>query len=139
MLRIRAALRAARHVGRRGASLLFLAEVDIFYAASLMWPSPASQQTPTNLFFASLLPLDLWAAMWAAVGLTCIAYAFRHHDRVAFTAAIGVKTLWAGFAVIGVFAGGVPVSTPAIWISFGGFVWLVSDWRDPDDHWTMRS
>ena len=136
---LRAALRAARHVGRRGAALLFLAEVDLFYAASLLWPSPAAARTPSNLFFASLLPLDVWAAMWAIVGVVCIVYAFRHHDRVAFVAAIGVKTLWAGLAIIGVFAGGVPVSTPAIWISFGGFVWLVSDWRDPDDHWTMRS
>lgn len=134
---LRTALRAARHIGRRGAALLFLAEVDVFYAASLLWPSPAAARTPTNRYFATIMPLDAWAGLWALVGVICIVYAFRHHDRVGFVAAMGIKILWSLFALLGMVTAGVPVSTPAIWISFAGFVWLISGWRDPDDEWTL--
>jgi len=136
-VRLRKALGAARHVGRRGAALLFLAEVDVFYAASLAWPSAATARTPTNRYYDTILPLDVWAGLWLIVGVVCMIHAFRHHDRVGFIAAIGIKTMWAFFAIIGVITAGVPVSTPAIWISFAGFVWLVSGWRDPDDEWTI--
>lgn len=118
-------------VGRRGAWLLFLTELDLFYACLLAWPTPATSGTATPRWFATMLPLDAWAAMWAAVGLICLVYAFTRYDRPAYMAAILIKVIWTGLAVLGVWFADVPASTPAIFLSLAGAVWLISGWREP--------
>lgn len=130
MTALRRAVRAARHrVGRRGASLLFFAELDLIYGYALAFP-PTSGLSVTNRFFASLLPLDFWAGLWTATGLVCLVCAFRRYDRPAFMAAIALKVLWGGFALIGVWFADVPVASGAVWISLAGLVWILSGWRE---------
>ena len=123
---------AMRHrIGRRGAFLLFLTELDIFYACLLAWPTPATVGNATNRWFVTLLPLDAWAAIWAAVGAVCLVFAFSRYDRPAFGAAILIKALWTGLSLLGVWFADVPISTPAIFLSLAGAVWVISGWREP--------
>jgi hypothetical protein len=124
-------LRAARHkVGRRGAALLFFAELDLIYGFFLAFPSPDAARSPTNLYFASLASLDLWAIPWVFVGLMCLFFAFQRYDRMAYASAIAIKVLWGGLAIIGIGFADVPVSAGAIWISLAGLVWVLSGWRE---------
>lgn len=118
------------HVGRRGAFLLFLAEVDLFYAYALAFPTRTSAANATNQWFATMLPLDAWACLWFAVGLICLFYAFQRHDRLGYIAAIFIKVVWTGLSLIGMWFADVAVSGPAIWLSLAGAVWVISGWRE---------
>lgn len=124
--------RAVRHrVGYRGAALLFFAELDLVYAWVLAFPTPEVRTSATNQYFATLLPLHAWAMLWAVVGALCLYHAFVRYDRLGFIAAVLLKVIWGGFALLGNWFADVPASSPAIWISLAGLVWVLSGWREP--------
>lgn len=125
---------ARGRLGRRGASLLFFATLDLIYAVSLANPDTVSRNGPQLTWLASLTPLWVWAILWAVVAAICGCYAFRRRDRPGFTAAIVIKVLWGvasfgGWAVGGVDRGYV---TAAIWLAFAAFVWVIGSW--PEEH-----
>ncbi|MFC4006656.1 hypothetical protein ACFOY2_05450 [Nonomuraea purpurea] len=84
-----------RRLSQRGAFLLLLAAFDLTYASGLAWAPAETRATPTYAFIAGMLPLSVWAATWAAVGVLCLAQAWTTQDRVAYTAATALKIAWA--------------------------------------------
>ncbi len=120
-------------VGRRGTSLLFFALLDIVYAVSLAVPPAEVRRTASLLYVGTVAPLWFWALLWAATGLICLAGAFIRHDRWAFTAAMGLKTLWGMVFLMGWLFFGLErgyVST-VVWCAFAGFVYVISTWPEP--------
>jgi hypothetical protein len=129
-------------VGRRGASLLFLALVDIVYAYSLYDVTPESRSNPGLVFLAALLPLTVWAAAWTAVGLVCAVYAFARADRLAFAAASLLKVLWGTLYLLGWALGVVPRGYVAavLFLGFAGFVQVIAGWMENrESKWTPPS
>jgi hypothetical protein len=129
------ALRA--RVGRRGAALLAFAFIDLVIAYGLFDPVLRVQtaQVPAYRAISRLAPLQVWAWLWLAVGVACAAQAFMRDDRYAYTAAIGVKVVWAaGFAAAWL-AYGVPRAWlgAATWAVFACLVLTCAGWREPDD------
>lgn len=120
-------------VGRRGASLLFFALLDVYYGLSLLVPTEDARESPSLQWVASILPLWVWAAGWFVVALLCFIDAFRLHDRIAFTAAMGIKVLWAGIYVGAQFAGVLERGFvgAAIWLALAALVGLLSSWPEP--------
>lgn len=125
--------RIVRRIGRRGGSLLFLALVDFAYAGSLAAPAAENAQLSTTRFIAALLPLWVWALLWAVVGVVCLVGAFRVRDGWAFAAAMALKVLWSttfllGWAFAGLergWIGGV------IFAGFAAFAYMISGWAEP--------
>lgn len=122
-----------RRVGRRGATLLFLACVDFAYAGSLAKPAAETAQLSTTRFIAALLPLWVWAAVWGVVGVVCVAGAFTRADRWAFAAAMSLKVLWGvtfmlGWAFAGLDRGWI---SGIIFAAFAAFTFMVSGWPEP--------
>lgn len=126
--------RLARRIGRRGASLLFLALLDLVYSASLLAVPPETRSAGSYAFLARMLPLPAWAAIWGAVGLVCLVQAFARTDVIAFGAASLLKVLWATVYLIGWALGDIPRGWLASVIWYGFAVWLaiISGWREPD-------
>lgn len=135
----------AHRVGRRGTFLLFLAMLDWIYAYSLAYPTPAAVSTPTYTFLSHIMPLDVWASLWAVVGTVCLVYAFRYRDAPGYAAAMFIKILWAmtfflGWLFVGVERGYL---STAIWGAFAGVLAIISTWPDPakweGEQWTRQS
>jgi hypothetical protein len=127
---------AARHVGRRGAFLLFLALVDVVLGYGLTQPLPLGLSAAAVYKpFTDILPLTVWAWWWLTVGAACAAAALYHTIRpVAFGLAAMMKAAWS----IGYLAGWhdkLPLyargyQTAAIFVTLAGVVLLVSNWRE---------
>jgi hypothetical protein len=122
-----------RRIGRRGAALLFFALLDLLYGLSLASPDPQVRLSPSVAFIAHVAPLPAWAALWAAVGVACLAGAFVRHDRWAFTAAVALKVLWGvtflvGWLVAHLERGWVPA---VIWLAMAGWVLIIASWPEP--------
>lgn len=122
-----------RRIGRRGASLLFFAFLDVAYAGSLAIPPKGPAMSPTLQFVASLAPLPAWATLWGAVGIVCLIGAFKRRDRIAFGAAMALKVLW-GLT----YAGGWLLANldrawvgAALWLALSGWVYIISTWPEP--------
>lgn len=118
--------RLRNRIGRRGAALLFFALLDLVYCYSLLYPPhplPESYRWP-----ATVMPLPVWALIWALVGLVCLVCAFVDRDSVAFTAAIAIKVGWGGVALFGWIYGPVERGyvSAMIWFAFGAFVYLIA-------------
>lgn len=123
-----------RVVGRRGAVLIYLALVDLTYALSLWRPAPEAGRSVALRFVADVAPLDAWAALWLVVGVLCLAGAFVHPlDRIAFTAATAIKTLWGGVFLFGWLAGEVYRGwvSAAVWLALAVLVMIIAGWPDP--------
>lgn len=125
-----------RHrVGRRGSGLLFFAVLDLIFAYSLLYPDKVTRHGPSFVFYRSLAPMWVWAAVWAAVGLVCLWYAFTRCDQLGFTAAISLKVGWGllhlGGWLIGDLERGYVAA--AIWLAFAAWVWIVAGWAEPGD------
>ncbi len=110
---------------------MFFAGLDLVYGYSLANPTAGTLTSPTNRFFASVLPLPAWACVWITVGLICLWHAFHRYDRFGFSAAVLIKMLWGILALVGVITAGVSPSVPAIWLALAGLVWVLSGWREP--------
>jgi hypothetical protein len=120
-------LNAARtRIGRRGAALLFFTLLDLVYGYAL-WVAPRPL-SPLYAWMDRLMPLPMWAAVWVAVGLICLVFAFMVHDTAAFMAAVALKVAWGGPALVGWVTGDVPLGYMAavIWLAFAAFVYLVA-------------
>ena len=136
------AARALRHrVGYRGSALLFFAVLDLIYGFSLLAPSRRARQSDTLQLVADIAPLWAWAALWTAVGLVCLWQAFRHRDRVAYTAAIGIKVLWGlimlgGWLFVDLDRGYV---SAAVWLAMAAFVGILGVRPEPPDGWKERT
>lgn len=120
--------RLARRLSQRGAVLLILSAVDLIYAGALVASPPATRATDTYRLYAALFPLWAWAALWAAVGVLCLAYAWTSRDRLAYGAATGLKVFWA-LLHLGAWAAGVlprGYVLAAIWLLAAGLVMVIS-------------
>lgn len=122
-----------QRVGRRGAFLLFLALLDIVYAYSLAFPSVSVEGNPTYTFLATIVPLDVWAALWVSVGVICLVFAFREKDAPGFAAAMFLMVLWASILLLGWLFAGVERGylSSAIWGSFAALLTLIASWPEP--------
>lgn len=129
-------------IGRRGASLLFFALVDLVWAYGLIATTAESRNSPGNVFVAHLLPLPVWAALWAAVGVLCLVQAFMSADRVAFGAASLLKVAWGTVYLLGWALGEIPRGylATAIWLGLAGFVQVIAGWKENrGPEWTPPS
>lgn len=126
------ARRLAHRIGRRGASLLFLAMLDAVFAWSLATVPPLVEAAPAYLFIDRLMPLPVWAALWAAVGAVCAVQAFVHNDQIAYTLAVALKLGWGGSHLFAWVAYQVPRGyvSAAVWLAFGSWVFIISGWAE---------
>jgi hypothetical protein len=118
-----------RRVGRRGATLLFLALLDLLYPLGLAGQAPAARAG-----YELIAPWQAWAGLWAATGLVCLVQAFARRDRIAFTAAVGIKLAWGSTSLAAWAVGMSPRGWLAavIWLSFAGLIAVDSTWSE---HW----
>lgn len=123
--------RVRHRIGRRGAALLFFAGLDLIYGYALAFPTPG-QDSPTNRYFTAIMPPVALGSIWATVGVICLYHAFQRHDRFGFNAAIMLKMMWGGLALLGVWSAHVPIASPAIWLSLAGLVGILAGWREPE-------
>jgi hypothetical protein len=94
------------------------------------------QRPPSSHPIEQFFDVTIWAVIWTAVGVACLAAASRHHSWVAnlsFSVAVGLNGLWAvsiflgsfqedrpaapGWGGAGVYAG---VATLALWSVWRG-------------------
>jgi len=130
-----------RHLGRRGAALLFFCLLDLAIAWSLVDPklTPLLRAAPSYSYIVRYTlwshgPLWIWAAVWANVGLVCGAAAWRRgHDSVAFALAILLKLVWAGMFLAAWLTGQAHGAwlTATIWAGFAAFVGVIAGWPEP--------
>ncbi|WP_436759317.1 hypothetical protein [Streptosporangium sp. V21-05] len=118
-----------RHrLSQRGACLLILATVDVVYAIALTYAPPETLASETYRFYAALAPLPVWGSVWAAVGAICLVQAWTPRDRVAYTAATGLKIFWAllhlGAWVAGVLPRGYVLAV--MWLLAAGLVMVMA-------------
>jgi hypothetical protein len=130
---MRAAAGLVHRIGRRGASLLFLALLDGVYALSLLAAPAEARSQPSFAFLVGLLPLPVWAGIWGVVGLVCLVQAFARFDTFAFAAASLLKVVWGTVYVLGWALGDIPRGWVASVIWYGFAIWLaiISGWREP--------
>jgi hypothetical protein len=124
--------RIKQALGRRGASLLFFAFLDIVFGATLATTDPGT--STGYAFFARIAPLWVWAIPWFVAGLLCLVYAGSDRDRIAFSAASSLKFGWGVVYLAGWLAGEIPRGHvgAVIWLAFGGFVLVIAGWAEPD-------
>jgi len=121
-----------RKIGRRGTFLLFLTILDYIYAFSLVFPSPNSVIQPTYSFLAAVLPLEIWAMLWAVVGTICLVYAFKKDDSPGYAVAMFIKILWAVIFLLGWLWADVDRGylSATIWGAFAGVLGIIATWPD---------
>lgn len=129
-------------VGYRSRFLIFLALLDLLYGLSLWRPVAEAAQSPSTRFLASVMPLPWWAALWLAVGVTCLAGAVvRGADRVAFAAAGALKVLWGSTFLLAWMVGAMERGWVAsvIWLAFAAVVsGVIAPWPEPDPRMPRR-
>jgi hypothetical protein len=122
-----------RRIGRRGSALLFFAFLDLVYAYSLAAPTAEARRTVTLAYIAYVAPLWAWSVLWGLVGAICLVQAFISHDRVAFSATMGLKVLFGLTVLSGWLAGAIERGYvgAAIWLALAGWVYIISTWPEP--------
>jgi hypothetical protein len=126
-------LRALRtRIGRRGASLLFLALLDVVYGAGLAYIQDLGRVAATYRFIADVAPLEVWAAAWFLVAAICLVQAFAIRDQLAFGAAVALKVTWGGVTLLGWLLHNVPRGyvSATIWLAFAGWLFIISGWTE---------
>ncbi len=121
------------NIGRRGASLLFFAFLNVVYAGSLFFAAPPAQRTASVNFLSEIAPLSMWGTVWLVCGLVCMFYAFREDDKFAFAIDIALKTLWGLLHFVGwlfVHVDRAYVSA-TIWMFAAGLLAVISSWPEP--------
>lgn len=119
-----------RRVGRRGATLLFLALLDVLYPIGL-----AGQQSAARAGYELIAPWQVWAALWGLTGLLCLGQAFVRRDRVAFSAAVAIKVAWGSIGLASWLVGVNPRGwlTALVWLAFAGLIAVISTWGEEWD------
>lgn len=122
---------------------MFFAFLDLIYSWSLLTLPPEAKAAATYQYVGGTVPLAAWAALWATVGLICLASAFVRRDYAGFTAAIALKIIWgivylAGDIAGEIFRGWVAAS---IWWAMSLLILLISGWPETrgGDKWTTAS
>lgn len=131
-----AVVRFARHIGRRGAYLLFLCLLDLILAYSLLQALPFGISRDVLYHpFIQIMPLRAWALWWAITGVLAGTAAVVHALRPpVFALAAGLKTAWASGYVLGwlhhepAYVRGY--QTGVIFGAFALITVLVSGWRE---------
>lgn len=120
-------------LGFRGSALLFFATLDATFSFSYFKPPPEARQSAGLRFVDTVAPLWFWGALWGAVGLLCLLYAFRTKDKVAFSAAIGIKILWGCLYIVGAFTAHLERAyvSAGLWLCIAGFVGIIAAWPEP--------
>ena len=126
-----ALMRIAHRIGRRGCYLLFLALLDLLLAYS-MTPFAVVAKLPIYSYLAQYLPLQAWAWIWVAVGLTCGVQAFARRDHFAFTIAVALKLVWATMYLAGWAAADIPRGWvgATLFIALGGITAIIASWPE---------
>lgn len=129
----------SKALGFRGSFLLAFAFIDLLYAASLANTAGTPiDGNATYRWFAAVMPLGFWAAIWAAVGIVCATCAFLVDDRIGFIAAIGIKIVWASGSLFGCILGDVSLGAVGLWIGMAFVVWRIAGLPEPrlmnEDH-----
>lgn len=122
-----------KRLGRRGATLLTLATVDLVIGTLLINPGLHAQTVRTPAYrLIVYVPLQVWGAAWIAVGLVCGISAWRRSDRLAFGLAIMIKLLWGGL-ILGawLFKGATLAWAGAVvWFALAAWVAISSGWPE---------
>lgn len=120
-------------LGRRGAALLFFAELDFVYAYSLLNPQPEAQQSASSRWIDSGVPLWVWGLAWLGTAVVCLVSAFLIRDKFAFACAIAIKLAWGSLFIAGGLAGAVPRAWlgAAVYLSLAAFVAVIASWPEP--------
>lgn len=100
--------RVWRRLGPRGAVLLCLAWIDVFYGTGLLCAEGPTRTQPTYAFPAEVAPLPVWGVMWLVAAVVLIVNAFRAADAAGYSTAISVKVLWGAMMLGGWIAGDIP-------------------------------
>lgn len=123
--------RWSRALGRRGSTLVFFGVVDIALAVSLLTDPPGPRLPHTGL----LLPVEMWAVLWAAVGGISLVSAWMKppRDAVAFALTAAIRVLWGtafffAWVTHDLYRGWV---SAIIWWLFAMHVLIVSGWVEP--------
>ena len=138
----RRVLAASRHaiyvrLGRRGLFLLLLGTVQAAYgaglAASAAAPPGRPHWWPASTGHLGGLPLDFWAAVWAAVAALCLVTAWTPADQIGYAAGVLLNTGWSAFAVRQwLTSGEAGAWAPAvIYTGIAIGVLIVSGWPEP--------
>lgn len=135
MAAVKIAKRIQQRLGRRGAALLAFAFVDLVIGWSLTDAQAQAQAkaVPAYRVIADVMSFEAWGWLWIAVGVICTVSAFCKNDFVGFTAAIGVKVMWAA----GLAGAWIVYDVPrawlgaATWIVLAALVLLISGWDEP--------
>lgn len=131
--------RAVHRTGIRGLFLLNLGVLDLLYGATLAWPTPEQVESVRYHVITDEIPglgggwsLWIWAALWWAVAVICLCYAWHRDDDVAYACAFGLKVAWAIVNAFG-FSQGAPdgASQVITWIAFAVAVGLMSRMPEP--------
>lgn len=117
----------------RGAILLILSLIDFAYGLSLISPAAESLGSAAVRWRELYAPLWAWGIAWVVVGAVLVFYAFRTHDAVGFTAAIGLKVVWGLTTLASWVLGDVQRGWVAtiIWLVFAGMIAVIADWPEP--------
>lgn len=125
-----------RTLGRRGATLLALAAVDLVIAWLLVNPDLHAQTMAVPSYRIIVhLPLELWGAAWAAVGLVCAVQAWRRTDRVAFGLAISIKVVWSSLILAAWLWAEAPLAWAGavVWGALAAWVATAAGWPEPPE------
>lgn len=119
--------RLRHRIGRRGAFLLFLTILDAAIGYSLL-TAPAAEVAAVHL----VLPVEVWAAAWLAVGAACGVSAFLTRDRAGYAVAAGMKAAWAGVTARAWLIYHIPQGWLGVifWLAFAVTVLLISGWPE---------
>lgn len=108
--------RLARQIGYRGAALAAFATFDLVWAWSLIDSAAAKvlKAAPTYQVLLRIMPLWGWAAVMGATGILLGVQAWMWDDRWGYSAAIGIKLVWAAATVATWPTAGVQILRPTI-------------------------
>lgn len=123
-----------RHLGRRGAALLFFAFLDGVVAWSLAQPETAALAKATPNYAVLIhVSLTIWTAVWALVAAACFVQAWQRRDQFAFGLVIALKLIWGCAILAAIVITNTPRSIPgaAIYLSLAAFVAVIAGWPEP--------
>lgn len=122
----------ARLLGRRGASLLWFGALDVIIAFSLFYPSMSPEAQRIYHYVYVTGGTSLWGFLWLLVALLCFSQAFMKKDRLAFTAAIGIKIAWSTLFFAAWLIDGASRAwyLAVIFLSLAGFVFIIAGWPE---------
>lgn len=129
-MRIRSQLAGLRRrVGHRGRALLYFGMVNAIYAIGLF--TAPDDANATFRWFASIAPLESWAALWLGSGLAAWYHAFHRHDRFGFVALMGVYVVWSIGCLAGWVTDDITLGAVGIWAGLVFLVHDISSWAEP--------